>query len=462
MSFQRRNQAIGSRSDTDSMRNISSRVGGMSLRDHQSPSIGRQVPLVRKTPEIKTQQVNILGVKPSVSKSSGIQVTSIGSATVDNLVFKQHGGIPVGTTTLIKDISRKDVKDDENLKYLSSLSFQNTIGLQFIATGLYQQRRSLKKDITDDNSEKIGHLGIVVGEWIDLHEIPGVYISKNKKHSSSNNKDENESIVSKLSEVEQKRKDLKIAWRYGMKNNDSKDGKNGELEIKEDPNFVPRLDIQGHVFPAATREEVLQININGNTLENIFMAIQQAITKNPKKLIRLYLPNFLNPKYYPKSYFQHHNIMKFLNGLKTLQSMNDSRFVTLITTTTDFSIPLLETFSHTIVELKPFDQQTIDYLTKNYKSQGLPNKVQQGMLNVTKMAKVSEFGHMAVRMNEIVYHVSKNGFVVELWSIPVDAGDDENKDNKKQDIDNKKASKSIEPHGHDHSNHSHISKDLEY
>jgi len=461
MSFQRRNQAIGSNSNANSVRQISSRIRGMSLRDQQS--IGRQQPVSRAPPVMKTPQVNILGVKPSVSKSSGIQVTSIGSTTVDNLVFKQHGGIPVGTTTLIKDISRKDVKDDENLKYLSSLSYQNTIGLQFIATGVYQQRRSLKKDITDDDTEKIGHLGIVIGEWIDLHTIPGVYVSKSKKSSSSlKDKEQNESIVSKLSEVEQKRKDLKIAWRYGMKNNDFKDGKNGETEFKEDPNFVPRLDISGHVFPAATREEVLQINIAGNTLENILMSVQQAITKNPKKLIRLYLPNFLNPKFYPKSYFQHHNIMKFLNGLKTLQSMNDSRFVTLITTTADFNIPILETFSHTIVELKPFDQQTIDYLTKNYKSQGLPNKVQQGMLNVIKMGKVSEFGHMSVRMNEIVYHVSKNGFVVELWSIPVDAGDDEKKDTKKLDIENKKASKSIEPHGHDHESHSHISKDLEY
>lgn len=91
MSFQRRNQAIGSNSNANSVRQISSRVGGMSLRDQQS--IGRQQPVSRTPPVMKTPQVNILGVKPSVSKSSGIQVTSIGSTTVDNLVFKQHGGI---------------------------------------------------------------------------------------------------------------------------------------------------------------------------------------------------------------------------------------------------------------------------------------------------------------------------------------------------------------------------------
>ena len=123
MSFQRRNQAIGSRSGGDSVRQISSRVGGMSLRDQQ-PTIGRQPPssigreqVIPKTASsVKPPQANILGVKPSVSKSSGIQVTSIGSTTVDKIVLKQHGGIPVGTTTLIKDISRKDVKDDEKLK----------------------------------------------------------------------------------------------------------------------------------------------------------------------------------------------------------------------------------------------------------------------------------------------------------------------------------------------------------
>ncbi|KAL6927715.1 hypothetical protein ACO0SA_004338 [Hanseniaspora valbyensis] len=507
MSFQRRNEAIGGAGaarNSSSIRQLQGRVSNMSLRDQQQPlSSGGRQPIIGRKPissiprqqqqqpleqqaqkaptyqqeRPKQQSLNILGCKPSISKSSDIQVTSIGSPTMDGMVFKQHGGIPLGTTTLIKDISRKDIKDEQNLKYLTSINYQNTIGLQFLATGVYHQRRSMKKDITadDHDTEKLGHIGIVIGEWIDLQDIPGVYISKSKKSSSNNDKKkEADSIVSKLSNVEQKRQDLKIAWRYGMKNNDSlkNNGGNGG-EIKEDLDFVPRLDIQSNVFPRVTKEEVLQINVLGNTLENILLTIQQTIMKNPKKLIRLYLPNFLNPKYYPRTYFQQANVIKFLNGLKHLQSLNESKFLTLITTTIDMNLPILENFSNTVIELKPFDQQTIDYLTKNYKSQGLPNKVQQGMLNITKMGKVSEYGHMNIRLNEIVYHISKNGFVVELWSIPVDAGDDNdenkkkstnenNSNNKKQDNSSIKASKSIEPHGHDHGSHSHNNPALEY
>ncbi|XBW36434.1 hypothetical protein QEN19_002012 [Hanseniaspora menglaensis] len=479
MSFQRRNESIGGAS---SVRQLQGRVSNMSLRDQQLSSSSPRQPIGRntigaqttrtatknlinvKSEAIKQQTNTILGCKPSISKSSDIQVTSSGSQTMDSLVFKMHGGIPIGTTTLIKDISFKEIKSEENLKYLSSINYQNTIGLQFLATGVYHQRRSMKKDIANDNNdvEKVGHLGIVIGEWIDLQDIPGVYISKSKKSSSSSSdkKKEADSIVSKLSNVEQKRQDLKIAWRYGMKNNDSLKNISGGSEIKEDLDFVPRLDIQSSVFPRVTKEEVLQINVLGNNLENILLSVQQTIVKHPKKLIRLYLPNFLNPKYYPKSYFLQPNIVKFLNGLKHLQSLNDSRFITLITTSIDLNLPVLENFSNTIIELKPFDQQTIDYLTKNYKSQGLPNKVQQGMLNIKRMGKVSEYGHMDIRLNEIVYHTSKNGFVVELWSIPVDAGEDE-KD--KGDKNNIKASKSIEPHGHDHDHdHSHSNSSLDY
>lgn len=442
-------------------------VAGMGRSATRQPFPSQQQTLQRTTtvkPELtKAPSVTILGCKPSISKSSDIQVTSLGSPTVDSLVFKQHGGIPVGTTTLIKNTSSKE---DQGLKYLTSLNYQNTIGLQFLATGVYHQRRAMKKDITADDTEKLGHLGIVIGEWIDLQDIPGVYVSKSKKGSSEKTSADADSIVSKLSNVEQKRQDLKIAWRYGMKNNENLKNSFGNGELKEDVDFVPRLDIQSNVFPRVTREEVLQISVAGNTLEHILLTIQQAIVKNPKRLIRLYLPNFLNPKHYPSLYFQQSNIVKFLNGIKHLQSLNENKFLTLITSTIDINFPLLETFSNTVIELKSFDQQTIDYLTKNYKSQGLPNKVQQGMLNIAKMGKVSEYGHMSISLNEIVYHISKNGFVVEPWSIPVDAGEDNIKSGSgevpEKGKQNVKASKSVEPHGHDHEEHSHTNAAFDY
>lgn len=349
------------------------------------------------------------GVRPSPVSSN--RCTSTGCIDLDKLLT--HQGIPLGESLLVEE--------------RSTTEFQSTIFKSFIAQGIQYDRKVKGQDNT--------HTVVITMNTHLGQELPGVYKGSRREQKKTQIKEEtNKLSVQNLNEtsgrhVPTRYKDLKIAWKYGyadeVKANTAMDASQDDYK-----DYQNQFDITTRLVPPPRPTEWTVIPIK-SSVSTIVQELETIITKkHPNKLVRIVIPNFLHPAMYPPPMFASEQCINLLFSVKSLLKMYQDRVVLLVTMSIDpissYLRTQIELLMDGIITLDPFPQEMLQFLEKIYKGQ--PNKVQQGLVHITKLPIVSDRGEMNQIKSEFAFRNSKKSFNIEEWSIPVEDEDTDAKD----------------------------------
>ncbi|CCH59280.1 hypothetical protein TBLA_0B04430 [Henningerozyma blattae CBS 6284] len=360
------------------------------------------------------------GIRPSPATSQ--LTTSTGCNDLDSLLG--HMGLPLGNSLLIEEIGTTD--------------FNSVLCKLFASQGIIHNR------LKNGNSQQESNTHVIVLSLNKMwgKELPGTYKGSKKDIKKQNIANEQSKIsVSNLNEqssTPSRYKDLKIAWRYGLKDEiGQKNSKSTNQDSTEYKDYNHQFDITSRLIPTPTSDEITYIPTN-IPVSSILTQLTNAIDKNPTKLIRIIIPSLMHPSMYSPNYFKLTEIIPLLHGIKSIIKQNESRCVLLASCFTNLlqssisSSKLLlnqiQSIFDSIVLLEPFQQEMIQLLEKSYKTQ--PNKIQHGLIHILKLPAFSEKGEMCVSRSEYAFRNGRKNFEIEEWGIPVeDVEEDENKDN---------------------------------
>lgn len=373
---------------------------------------------IRNLNNLRTTRItDNISIFPSMI-TSDTSCVSTGCLDLDKLLG--HGGIPLLTGLLIKEQQCTD--------------YSSVLMKYFITQGIIHDRIYKKKYRSNDRKGQNGgcHV-IVVGPPGILTDLPGLYLGSKKEVKKRLVKEnEKKFSVSNLVDQEannnnQTNKSMKIAWRYGL--NDNKDhNKNSEnvLENNKRPDYNHLFDLGAKLDPPANSTEISYVNIfNNQGLMKVLDEIEKIVeSRNENVVIRIALPNLLNPGMYPANAFLNNKILPFLISLKALLNkkknlcMLSSLQTSLFCGDHDSVLTIIENLFGSIIELDPFSEDLLKFLERSYKKD--PNKIQQGFVNVWKIYYLSDFGNMVIKKNEFAFRNGKRHFEISEWSIPVD------------------------------------------
>ncbi|GMM32866.1 Elongator subunit [Saccharomycopsis crataegensis] len=431
-------------------------VGGTVAPSHpQTTTTTTTATTESETIEDHTSQQNP-SIKPSIITSQ--PTISTGTSDIDKLIL--HGGLPVGTSLLLEETGSTD--------------YSSILLKFFAAQGIVHNR------IEDPNLKNTTNCHVIVigggnvASWVK--ELPGVYKGSRKELKKKKIR-ENESKLSVQNIINNQEPanptttnsvnpNLKIAWRYGLSNSKNSDASADAKDFMNltYPYYNNTFDITTRLIPGPRPQEITFLPVpfpgSPNKPEKSQMIALykqiESVVKNQletrdqqgksvnNKIIRIILPNLLNPSTYHPSYFQTSEILPFLQSLKSLVMKYSNNLTLISSISTDlFSlnldhgsstigssasmmktslVKLLESQFHSILQLDPFNEQLLKLLEASYKNQ--PTKIQQGFINVAKIYNVSDKGMMCIKMNEYAFRNGRRNFEVGEWSIPVEEEDD--------------------------------------
>lgn len=399
MSFQKRNQIIGGNRASFAR----PAVGGPRVNSNQGK------PFAPVAPAIKINEA----VKPSTVH--GEPTVSSGCSDLNKSLV--HGGIPLGTLVFLEEQGSTD--------------YATSILKYFVAQGVIHSRSTTAPTHT-----------IVVGtdnSW--TRELPGEY-KGSKKDVKKQNIIENELKISVQNVINNpssnQRGSLKIAWRYGL--NQGTSPKDVTVPNNKYPNYSTTFDITTRLLPSPTAQEITFVPFsNTESTTRLYKQIESIVksqTNNGtnEKVVRITMPNLLNPITYPKHYFSPGEILPFLHLLKNLSRKFSKNVVIVSSVNTEESqgnalVKLIEAQVFDFVfQLVPFPHDLVKLLKVSYKNQ--PNKIQQGFFNILKIYGLSDRGAMTIKMNEYAFRNGRRMFEISEWSIPLeeDTVDDKNKE----------------------------------
>ncbi|QLQ81530.1 hypothetical protein HG537_0F02910 [Torulaspora globosa] len=345
------------------------------------------------------------GVRPSPSSSH--QTTSTGSFHLDKVLG--HTGLPLGNSLLVEEMGTTD--------------FSSVLSKLFAAQGIVHNRA---ESVAGTGNT---HLIVLSIDQNFAKELPGVYKGSRKEVKKSKIAEEEskvtvQNLTGKTNPT--RYKDLKIAWRYKLADEADDAGKSSEVQA-EDANklYSNQFDITTRLMPAPTASEISFVSPL-QPIQTVLAQLEQVIKKNDKKLVRIIVPSLLHPAMYPPSMFSMAKIMPLLHGLRSLVKKYENRCVMFSSLSTDMVdeilIAQIENSFDSVMKLEPFGQEMIQFLEKAYKSQ--PNKVQQGLLHISKLPIFSDKGEMHVINSSYAFKNSKRKFEIEEWGIPVEDVDE--------------------------------------
>ncbi|OWB65543.1 hypothetical protein B5S33_g3076 [[Candida] boidinii] len=415
-------------------------VGGPLSRDGIHPQRGNPTPVLsnqrniaegfspaQQAARIVTKEATELssvltqhpGIKPSILTS--MPCVSTGSNDLDKVLG--HQGLPVGTSLLIEENGTTD--------------FATTLLKIYLSQGLIQNRLIPSKPNTHE---------ILVGmdqNW--SRSLPGLYkgSSKDRKKQAVKEHESKVSVSNLLDQPEiinhtarnenindntNANNDLKIAWRYGLHKKSSTENENNDIsENTSYPNYNNQFDITTTIIPSPSLNELSIIPIKLGLI-NALRQIEAEIKRFPKLLIRLVIPSFLNPMFYPINTINSQSeINFFLLGLRNLLRKYNDQLTVLISINLDLYprsnpiVSITENLLDSVIELKPFEPALYELMEKVYKKQ--PTKIKQGHLNIHKLPILSDLGMMCIKNTEYSFKNGKKRFEIEEWSIPVEEED---------------------------------------
>ncbi|QLG74953.1 hypothetical protein HG535_0H02800 [Zygotorulaspora mrakii] len=381
-----------------------------------------------RTPNIRnieTLDMNHPGIRPSPASSQ--QTTSTGSFDLDRVLG--HMGLPLGNSMIIKE--------------QGTTEFSAVLCKLFAAQGIMHTRVENLSSRSDNT-----HLCVISANQGFSKELPGVYKGSSKDIKKTRIAEEQSKVtVQNLSEqaAPTRYNDLKIAWRYKLGDeNSSQQPKDNESSMMETEykDYNHQFNITSRMVPAPTPSEISYVTPHQPT-QGILSQLEQIIKKHDNKLIRLIIPSLLHPATYPPTSFRLSGIIPLLHGIRSLVKKYENRCVLLATMSSDlvddFLLCEVESMFDAVIDLEPFSQEMLQFLEKAYKSQ--PNKVQHGLLHISKLPIFSERGEMHEMRSHYAFKNGRKKFAIEEWDIPVADVDDSDKENS-----------SALPHGHEHAN----------
>lgn len=371
MSFQKKNVSVPKRPA------VTPPVGGLAPDRRplntavplRGPVPNRGIPSSSATPS-KTSDKFTDVVRPSIL-SSATSTISTGCFDLDKLFG--HNGVPLGSTTLLEEGSTTD--------------YASILLRMFAAQGCIHSSKY--------NNTVVAVVGANAA-W--GRQLPG---ESEKRRSSS-------------AETSKPNATMKIAWRYGYNNEVERKGQLADNVVE---NYTSTFDLTKRLSgPAISKVEYIPAD------KSIIAHIEKLLADHPDKIVRVCIPTFLHPAIYAKTMSDSDFVIGFFTQLRALTRKYKDRFSAMV------SLPLvlyprsspmtrwMELLSDSVLEFHPFSVK-------------VQEKQFQGLVNVLKLAGLSERGHMLVTQSEYAFRVTKRTFEIDEWSIPV-----EEEEEKKEDI----------------------------
>lgn len=333
------------------------------------------------------------GIRPSILTSQ--PTISTGSMDVDKILG--HRGVPLGCSVLIEENGTTD--------------FSTVLLKKFVSEGLVQNRL-----------DKLNTHIIIIGQDSSWGKsLPGLY-----KGSSRDQKrllikmNESKLSVSNINDQTTPNKDMKIAWRYGLLDRDSKAKGEDDLSLTTHPDFIHQFDITSTMIPAPNPTEMSFVPISKHLVKQVELIIQ----KYPGKVIRLVIPNLLHPLIYPLQMTKNLEILKMILSLRNLTRKYSSQLAMMVSLNLDLYsrenalVTLIEHQFDGVLELQPFNPELYELMERVYLKE--PKKIKHGFVNILKLPGLSDLGMMVIKNMEYCFKNGKKNFDVEEWSIPVD------------------------------------------
>ncbi|KAF3992320.1 hypothetical protein FT663_01157 [Candidozyma haemuli var. vulneris] len=364
-----------------------------------------------KKPETRDIIAENPGVRPSVSNSE--PTVSTGCPDLDKLLI--HSGLPLGHSLIVEESGTTD--------------YSSVLLRAFAAQGIIHSRLEKGKD----------HCHVIAigvpAAW--ANNLPGVY----KGSSKDQKKARIAADSSKVSVSNMADKDLKIAWRYGLKN------QNNPEEEPETPdshleNYTTQFDITQRLIPGASPQEISFVPLSNHfqsVVAQIKSIIQSQLENSPSKVIRLVMPSFLNPSLYPPQASASTFIIPFFHSLQSLLRQYQSNVALIASLPLDLYprgsvlTQFFESLADGVVHLQPFNRDMELLIEKAYKNE--PSKIQQGFVNIIKVPILSAKGMMMIRNGEYAFKNGRKNFEIEEWGIPVEDDTPDDQQQTTQNVD---------------------------
>lgn len=390
MSFRKRNELVGAPRTLGRPTPLRPSLGAPN--PERAPPIGRSA--VSTPPSAKSPGIPNLGVIPSPVTSQ--PTVSTGCSDLDKILL--HLGLPLGNILLVEESGTTD--------------FTSVLLRNFAAQGVMHSRADKKSPC---------HVVVVGPPAAWAKDLPAEYKGTSKEQKKARIAEE----TNKVSVANMAENDLKIAWRYGIKNNAT------ESEAIVNENYSTQFDITQRLVPGASAAEMSFVPVSpsyATVVAQVARVVDQHLRQG--KVVRVVMPGFLNPLLYPPQCSSPGYILPLFHLMRALVART-SQLVLAASLPLDLYprsgmiAQVLESLSDAVVQLQPFNMAMAAMVERAYKDQ--PAKIQQGLVHVIKVPVLSARGMMMVRHGEYAFKNGRKKFEIEEWGIPVEDGEEEEK-----------------------------------
>lgn len=379
-------------------------VGGIGSRGPPNPTTARGPP--RPTGGIAVKHIPVEtpalpeipngAIRPSLITSQ--PTVSTGVSDLDKLL--SHQGLPLGQSLLIEESGTTD--------------FASVLLRCFASQGIFHDR----------NEGSASHIIVLGVHTLWGTELPGLYkgTSRDQKKAKIF---ENETKVSVSNLAQSGSRDMKIAWRYELNKPQQEN-----IAVDEDDQYNNQFDITQKLVPAPNAHEITYVSISASSTQLILQInniIEAQLKSTPSKIVRLVIPNLLNPSVYPPSCSAFTYIVPLVHSLRALTRKYADNLVLISSVPLDLYprsgtlMGSLENLFDSVIHLQPFNQEMSQFIEKAHKNER--EKIQHGLVNIIKSPVLSERGLMMIHNGEYAFKNGRKRFEIEEWGIPVEDDD---------------------------------------
>lgn len=344
---------------------------------------------------------------PAIRPSSTSSQPTVSTGTADLDKILHHLGLPLGNSLIIEETGTTD--------------FASVLLRAFVSQSVVHNR--LEKDVWNSHSIVVG-LG---SDW--AKDLPGIYkgTSKEQKRAQIHAHESKISVSNLSGGAARAEKDMKIAWRYGLQKTPE------AAETFASDVYSHQFDLTQKLVPGPGPQDVSFVPLSldpRQVLAQIAAIVASQTRTNASKVVRIVVPNFLNPSVYGPLHSQPNYVIPFVHGLRAILRQNPANLVVVASLPLDLYprdsliTATVEGLADAVVHLQPFNQEMSMLIERAYKNE--PQKVQQGLVHVVKVPVLSERGLMMVHDGEYAFKNGRKRFEIEPWGIPVeeDGGED--------------------------------------
>lgn len=392
-------------------RNPGARAPGIPGRT--PPAVGRGPPGVGPVPlpvgrgggENKDADSNgsdVLSKNPAIRPSSATSQPTVSTGCPDLDKILVHQGLPLGSSLIIEESGTTD--------------FTAVLMRAFAAQAVMHNR--IDKQTVHSHAIVVG----MPNSW--AKELPGEY----KGSSREQKKQRVAANESKVSVDNMAEKDLKIAWRYGLKRKTEGEAPE-EKEVSRDSGYVTQFDITQRLIPGAASHDMTFVAVGplAQMVTQITRAVEYQLKQLAGRVVRIVVPAFLHPSVYPAQFCDPSFCVPLFAALTSVVTRFGQNVVLVASIASDlyprdeYVAHVLEQLADGVVQLQPFNQEMTALLEKAYKDE--PTKIQQGLVHVIKVPVFSAKGMMMERNGEYAFKNLRRRFEIDDWGIPVDDGE---------------------------------------